>query len=313
MDIECKKCGKVLNADGAFGIVLCDCGAAMAVPPYAKYGDRLKTKSFVAKLRGEPFYNPALNLFWARDEKQIVLEFDPANIYDANAIRVLDKSNHALLGYVERRVADEVGCVDGEVVGLDGALQLKGKNNFVVAFTCHYVPTERCETKSEKSEKIVVSCPLCFEEYETDASAVIGETLTCVTCGAKWQIIQWGATPQQPEPIDDIDAAVSGAEVQYQPKSSEAIQFPPLSEINRENRFFGKCVLFTGFCAEEKEQLAPIVDFLQMRQAVGVCQKLDFLICGGNAGPSKIKKAEEMGKSIIQAADFIREIAASIK
>ena len=126
-------------------------------------------------------------------------------------------------------------------------------------------------------------------------------------CGAKWQITQWWTNPQKTE-IEDIGDAFSNAEIQYQPKSTETIQFPALSEINSDCRFFGKCVLFTGFYPEEKEQIAPIVDFLRINQPSGVCQKLDFLICGSNAGPAKIKKAEEMGKTIIQAADFIQEI-----
>ena len=161
----------------------------------------------------------------------------------------------------------------------------------------------------QEGETFIIACPLCFEQYEVNVS-VIGQTLSCCTCGAKWQIVQWWTNPQQPEPVDDIDTAVSNAEVQYQPKSPEMIQFPPLSEVNRENRFCGKCVLFTGFYAEEKEQLAPIIDFLRIRQAASVCQKLDFLICGTNAGPSKMQKAADMGKPIVPAADFIREITA---
>lgn len=99
------------------------------------------------------------------------------------------------------------------------------------------------------------------------------------------------------------------AGVQYIPHESKPMfEFPGIDNVKEDCRFFGKCVLFTGFYPEEKAQIAPIVDFLRINQPSGVCQKLDFLICGSNAGPAKIKKAEEMGKTIILAADFIQEI-----
>jgi len=97
--------------------------------------------------------------------------------------------------------------------------------------------------------------------------------------------------------------------INYIPHESKPMfEFPGIDNVKEDCRFFGKCVLFTGFYPEEKAQIAPIVDFLRINQPSGVCQKLDFLICGSNAGPAKIKKAEEMGKTIILAADFIQEI-----
>jgi len=307
MNIKCKKCGAVhdVDANKAGSCLLCGCGAAMIIPFYAKYGDRLKKKSFTAQLSGIRYYSPALDLFQTRDEKQIALEFDPENIYDGNAIRVMDEKNCAILGFVERSVADEVAHIGGEVVDLFGELRFKSKSNIVVAFTCYYVPTEQQPQTLEENETFAISCPLCGEQFEANTS-ILGEAILCWRCGAKWQITQWWTNPQ---PQESMDYALSNAEVQYQPKSPKALQIPPLSEVNKENRFFGKCVLFTGFYAEEKEQLAPIIDFLQMRQAVSVCQKLDFLICGSNAGSSKIQKAEEMGKAVVQATDFIKEIS----
>ena len=98
--------------------------------------------------------------------------------------------------------------------------------------------------------------------------------------------------------------------VQYTPRETKPMfEFPGIDNVKEDCRFFGKCVLFTGFYPEEKVQLARIIEFLRIDQPSNVCKKLDFLICGSNAGPSKIKKAEEMGKPIIQAADFIQEIS----
>lgn len=308
MKIQCAKCGKIYEGDSenAASVFLCGCGAAMMIPPYAKYADKMKEKSFKAKLSGMPYYNPALDLFREREEKQIALEFDSENIYDGNAIRVLDKSNYALLGYVDRHVADEVGHIGGEVVGLSGTLQIKSKNNIIVDFICYYVPYELYGKAPAEDEKIIVSCPLCNDKRNVDSS-VLGKTIQCLICGAKWRIMQWWTNPQKTE-FEDIGNIFSNAEIQYQPKSTEIIRFPALSEINSDCRFLGKCVLFTGFYPEEKEQIAPIVDFLRINQSSVVCRKLDFLVCGSNPGPSKIKKAEEMGKTIIQAADFIQEI-----
>ena len=100
--------------------------------------------------------------------------------------------------------------------------------------------------------------------------------------------------------------------INYIPRETKPMfEFPTIDNVNANCRFAGKCVLFTGFYPEEKAQLAPIIDFLQIEQPAGVCRKLDFLICGSNAGPAKIKKAEALEKPIIQAADFIQEISGS--
>lgn len=226
MKIQCEKCGKIYegNADNAGSIFFCNCGGMMIIPPYAKYADRMKEKSFKAKLSGMQYYKPALDLFKEREEKKIVLEFDSENIYDGNAIRVMDKSNYALLGYIDRHIADEIGHIGGEVVALSGSLLIKSKNNIIVDFVCYYVPDELYGEKPAEGKKIVVSCPLCGDKRDVDSS-VLGKTIQCWICGAKWQITQWWTNPQKAK-IEDMGDAFSDAEVQYQPKSSETIQFP---------------------------------------------------------------------------------------
>ena len=84
--------------------------------------------------------------------------------------------------------------------------------------------------------------------------------------------------------------------------------FPNADQLNLSCRFYGKNVLFTGFWPEEKAQIAIITPLLNLSIAPGVSSKVDFLICGSNAGPAKVKKAGLLNVPIIQAADFIREI-----
>ena len=84
--------------------------------------------------------------------------------------------------------------------------------------------------------------------------------------------------------------------------------FPNADQLNLSCRFYGKNVLFTGFWPEEKAQIAIITPLLNLSIAPGMSSKVEFLICGSNAGPAKVKKAGLLNIPIIQAADFIREI-----
>ena len=111
-------------------------------------------------------------------------------------------------------------------------------------------------------------------------------------------------------PQNNVLSILERAKTEYHaPNKPETFfSFPNANQLDLSCRFYGKKVLFTGFWPEEKAQISIITPLLNLTIAPGVSSKLDFLICGSNAGPAKVKKAESLHIPIIQAADFIREI-----
>lgn len=99
------------------------------------------------------------------------------------------------------------------------------------------------------------------------------------------------------------------SKVSYIPEEREFLVFPDSDNLKTDTIFFGKCVLFTGFSSEEKKQIAKICNILEITQPSSVCKKMDFLICGRNAGPSKIQDAKKLGKIILDIKDFFQEIS----
>ena len=76
----------------------------------------------------------------------------------------------------------------------------------------------------------------------------------------------------------------------------------------RENPFENKLVVLTGFqeCCKQKykcwlKELGALV-----RDSVG--KKTDYLITGYNAGPCKLRKAEENGARILSELEFLEII-----
>lgn len=113
------------------------------------------------------------------------------------------------------------------------------------------------------------------------------------------------------DPQNSVLNILERAKVYNRPQSKQPetfFSFPNANQLDLSCRFFGKRVIFTGFYLEEKAQIAIITPLLNLTIASCVSSKLDFLICGSNAGPSKVKKAKEFNVPIIQAADFICEI-----
>lgn len=105
-----------------------------------------------------------------------------------------------------------------------------------------------------------------------------------------------------------ISSCFEDAYTDYTPTSKELLTIPTPEELTGDNRFFQKTVLFTGFYPEEKEMLEPVILVLQLTVKTCVSRKLDFLICGSNAGPSKQAKAKELNIEAVDVETFFREI-----
>lgn len=67
----------------------------------------------------------------------------------------------------------------------------------------------------------------------------------------------------------------------------------------------GKTFLYTGtFESFSREELEQKIDSNGGKLVSGVSKKLDFLIVGEGAGPSKLKKAEDLGVKMINEEEF---------
>lgn len=67
----------------------------------------------------------------------------------------------------------------------------------------------------------------------------------------------------------------------------------------------GKKIVFTGFSEADKIKIKQICDHVGAELMVAVGCRMDYLITGVNAGPAKIKKAKDLGKSILEVANFV--------
>lgn len=67
-------------------------------------------------------------------------------------------------------------------------------------------------------------------------------------------------------------------------------------------------VLFTGFSAVDKKELMDLAKENEFYIPSGVTKNLDFLVCGSNAGPSKLKQAKENGADILNKETYLHLI-----
>ncbi|MBA4318229.1 MAG: hypothetical protein C0412_07495 [Flavobacterium sp.] len=63
-------------------------------------------------------------------------------------------------------------------------------------------------------------------------------------------------------------------------------------------------ICFTGFSAAEKAELTEIAKAANLEVVNSVTKGLAFLCIGENAGPAKLKKAEEQGNHILTKEHF---------
>lgn len=88
-------------------------------------------------------------------------------------------------------------------------------------------------------------------------------------------------------------------------KAEDKIQRTDMENV-QENPFKNKTVVFTGFAKADSQQYAHQLNELGAIIKDNVNKKTNILITGYNAGPSKLKKAEEFGVQIIPENEFIK-------
>ncbi|PXY38741.1 hypothetical protein DMB65_21240 [Flavobacterium cheongpyeongense] len=63
-------------------------------------------------------------------------------------------------------------------------------------------------------------------------------------------------------------------------------------------------ICFTGFSPTEKNTLIKVAEENNFHIAKSITNNLNFLCCGENAGPAKMKKAEEQNVILLNAEEF---------
>lgn len=89
--------------------------------------------------------------------------------------------------------------------------------------------------------------------------------------------------------------------------------FPRLNSLNPNTRYSGKMLCFTGVATEDKARLNAIAAELHCRIRFSVSPKIDFLICGPEAGPAKIAQARQLNIPIVHIEGFFQEITKPVK
>ena len=102
--------------------------------------------------------------------------------------------------------------------------------------------------------------------------------------------------------IDRIQEYLHGGEVLLLNPVQDA---PPVAEP-RKPRDQRPQVLFTGFGKAIRDELEASSDAAGLNVVKSVTQGLNYLCCGGNAGPSKIEKARVQGVFILTEMELRR-------
>lgn len=112
-----------------------------------------------------------------------------------------------------------------------------------------------------------------------------------------------------------IKECLSNKDMVIQPFTKEVVVTPKINpedkvqrtdlENVKDNPFKDKVVVLTGFAKADSQQYAHHLNELGAIIKDSVNKKTNILITGYNAGPSKLKKAEEFGVRIIPENDFL--------
>jgi DNA ligase (NAD+) len=77
-----------------------------------------------------------------------------------------------------------------------------------------------------------------------------------------------------------------------------------------ENRLDGRSFVVSGvFNRFSRDELKELIEKYGGRNAGSVSSKTDFLLAGESMGPSKMKKAQELGVKVISEEDFVKMIS----
>lgn len=81
--------------------------------------------------------------------------------------------------------------------------------------------------------------------------------------------------------------------------------------VEKSDKLDGKSFLVSGVFSISRDDLKKLIENNGGRNVSGVSKKLDYLIAGDKMGPEKLKKATDLGITIISEQDFMNMIGAA--
>lgn len=85
---------------------------------------------------------------------------------------------------------------------------------------------------------------------------------------------------------------------------SDNLKNRPVSEKIEESKHLTKQILFTGFSTSEKNKLIEHANDNGFTVVTKITMNLYLLVCGSNAGPSKVNQAKKQGVSVLSEKEF---------
>eukprot|EP01035_Chromulina_nebulosa_P048956 gene48956-66465_t len=83
------------------------------------------------------------------------------------------------------------------------------------------------------------------------------------------------------------------------------------TSIERSDKLQGKSFLVSGVFSISRDDLKALIENNGGRNVSGVSGKLDYLVAGDKMGPEKLKKATDLGITIISEQEFMAMIGAA--
>lgn len=80
--------------------------------------------------------------------------------------------------------------------------------------------------------------------------------------------------------------------------------YKPKELVNFDDEF-GEEICFTGFSKSDRERLENLAEIYGYTVRKSVTQNLDYLVCGKNAGSSKVAQAESKGVTLLDKEEFL--------
>ena len=150
---------------------------------------------------------------------------------------------------------------------------------------------------------IKLICPHCGESLEIDSHEITHEiSLENVLINGR---IEYDSGEQK-----EYDP-VKQSELNYfrQDNTVLSYEYPTRDSLDPTCKYTQTTICFTGFTEADKKILSQLAAALNIQMKNSITSKVQILVCGPNAGPSKKAKCQECGIPIVQAEEFLREIS----
>ena len=200
-----------------------------------------------------------------------------------------------------KNIADLYELTFDQIVGLERMAD-KSANNLLKSIK---------ESKNTPFEKVLFGLGIRY----------VGETVAKKLAKAFKSIDNLSkATFEELIEVDEIGEKIANAIIEYfsneenqkliERLKEHGLNFESIQDENISNKLGGKSFVVSGvFDAFSRDELKKMIERNGGRNVSSISKKTDYLLAGDKMGPSKLKKAEDLGIPIITEDDFIQMIS----